>query len=171
MTLNEDFKEACRACIDVKSWFRENKPKMATSATISAALLYKDPHLEAPIEHKLSSKGIICPPDSRELGRATWTFLHTTVAYLPEELSFQQSKQASLLLEAVAALYPCRNCGEHMSAYLETNPLDASSRQSLSLWLCNFHNEVNEMLGKEKFDCDRVQERWQKGPNDDSCAP
>ncbi|GAV98642.1 mitochondrial FAD-linked sulfhydryl oxidase ERV1 [Lentinula edodes] len=24
-----------------------------------------------------------CPPDSEELGHATWTFLHTTAAYYP----------------------------------------------------------------------------------------
>ncbi len=172
MTFNEDFKEACRACIDVKGWFRDTKTKMASSASISASLLYKDPQIEAPIEHKLSTNGLVCPPDSRELGRSTWTFLHTTAAYLPSgELSLQQSRQASLLVEAVAALYPCRGCGEHLSAYLEANPLDTSSGKNFSLWLCNFHNEVNEMLGKEKFDCERAQERWQKGPADDSCGP
>ena len=169
MTFNEDFKEACRACIDVKSCFKEQKDKMATSASISAALLYKDPQMESPIDHKLSSSGLVCPPDARELGRATWTFLHTTAAYLPERLSPNQKRHASTLLEAVAALYPCRNCAEHMSSYLETNPLDTSSRESISKWLCNFHNEVNEILGKEKFNCDRVQERWRNGPGDSSC--
>ena len=171
MTFQEDFKEACRACIDVKGWFRETKSKMTASATIATSVLYREPHIEAPIEHKLSSAGLLCPPDARELGRATWTFLHTTAAYLPERLSSQQAKHAASLLEAVAALYPCRNCAEHMSAYLEAHPLDTSIRQSLSAWLCNFHNEVNEMLGKEKFDCERVQERWKKGPADDSCSP
>lgn len=169
MTLKEDFKDACRACIDVKSWFRESKEKLATSASISTTLLYNDPQIEAPIEHKVSSAGLVCPPDARELGRSTWTFLHTTAAYLPERLSSEEARHTSALVEAVAALYPCRNCAEHMSAYLESNPLDTSSRASVSAWLCKFHNEVNEMLGKDRFDCDRVQERWKSGPNDSSC--
>lgn len=169
MTMAEDFKEACRACIDVKSWFKESKQKLATSASIATSILYPEPHLEQPVEHKLSSQGILCPPDARELGRSTWTFLHTTAAYLPQKLSESQSRHFELLVGAVAALYPCRGCAEHMSAYLEANPFDASSKASISQWLCRFHNEVNQMLGKPEFDCNRVDERWKTGPSDDSC--
>ena len=26
--------------------------------------------------------------------------------------------------------------------------------------MCNVHNEANVMLKKDKFDCDKVEERW-----------
>lgn len=46
---------------------------------------------------------------------------------------------------------------------------NVSSRAALSQWLCERHNEVNERLGKEKFDCIKVDERWKDGPSDGSC--
>lgn len=43
------------------------------------------------------------------------------------------------------------------------------SRESLSLWLCARHNEVNDKLGKETFPCvlKELDKRWLKG--DASC--
>ena len=168
--LKEEVKEACRACIDVKSWFKDTSTKMKHSTLISSNLLYRDPIIEDPTIHKVSSNGLVCPPDSKELGRSTWAFLHTTAAYLPETPNEQQKKQFSNLLNAVSHLYPCRNCGEHLQAYLEVTPIPLQSKHSISQWLCAFHNEVNVMLGKETFDCNKIEERWKKGPNDDSCT-
>lgn len=163
----EEVQEACRACIDVKTWFKQTK--MKTSTLISSNLLYADPVVENPTTNKVSSSGVVCPPDSRELGRSTWTFLHTTAAYLPEVPSQPQKEQFSNLLQAVSQLYPCRNCAEHLQAYMDVNPLALDSRRSISKWLCTFHNEVNQMLGKETFDCSKTDDRWKYGPKDDSC--
>jgi FAD-linked sulfhydryl oxidase len=171
MTLQEDLKEACRACIDVKSWFKANAPKMTATATIASSLIYNDPQASEPTHHRTSSQGLLCPPDARELGRSTWTLLHTTVAYLPrDQLSPEKRGHVSGLLSALAVLYPCRNCAEHMAVYMETNPPDLSTGQSIARWLCAFHNEISEMLGKDRFDCNRVNERWRAGPSDDSCS-
>ena len=52
---------------------------------------------------------------------------------------------------------------------MKTSPPDVSGREGLSRWLCERHNEVNEMLGKERFDCGKVGERWREGPADGSC--
>jgi mitochondrial FAD-linked sulfhydryl oxidase len=163
----EEVKEACRACIDVKTWFKETK--MKTSALISSSLLYPDPIIENPTTYKVSSSGILCPPDSKELGRSTWTFLHTTAAYLPETPSENEKQQFSNLITAISHLYPCRNCADHLQSYLDVNPLNLESKRSISQWICKFHNEVNQMLGKEVFDCTKIDERWKNGPKDDSC--
>lgn len=163
----EEVKEACRACIDVKTWFKDTK--MKSSTLISSSLLYPDPIIENPTVHKVSSTGTVCPPDAKELGRSTWTFLHTTAAYLPETPSEQEKQQVSNLITAISHLYPCRNCAEHLQSYMEVNPLNLESKRSISQWLCTFHNEVNQMLGKEVFDCSKVDERWKNGPKDDSC--
>ena len=168
--LTEEVKEACRACIDVKTWFKENKPpKMKSSTLISPSILCSDPIIESPTIHKVSSSGLVCPPDSRELGRSTWTFLHTTAAYLPETPNEQEKAQFSNLLTSISCLYPCRNCAEHLQAFMEINPIALDSKKSISQWICNFHNEVNQILGKETFDCSKIDERWKNGPKDDSC--
>jgi FAD-linked sulfhydryl oxidase len=37
-------------------------------------------------------------------------------------------------------------------------------------WFCELHNEVNERLGRERFNCDVVFQRWRSGPADGSCG-
>jgi len=110
-----------------------------------------------------------CPADKDELGRSTWTFLHTMAAYFPKRPSPEQQKGMSDLLSNFSVFYPCSPCASHMRDYLQRHPAKADSREALSLWMCNFHNEVNEILDKPKFDCARVMERWKTGPPDGSC--
>ena len=110
-----------------------------------------------------------CPPDVEQLGRATWTFLHTTAAYYPEKPTPTQRANMLMLLRSLPILYPCTWCAQDFGEDIEKNPPDVSGRVALSKWLCERHNEVNSKLGKEKFDCAKVDERWKDGPPDGSC--
>lgn len=110
-----------------------------------------------------------CPPDVEQLGRATWTFLHTTAAYYPERPTPAQRANMLLLLRSLPLLYPCTNCAEDFGENIAENPPDVSGRVGLSRWLCERHNDVNGKLGKERFDCAKTDERWKDGPADGSC--
>ena len=112
-----------------------------------------------------------CPPDVEQLGRATWTFLHTTAAYYPERPTPSQRVQMLSLLRALPVLYPCSHCATHLGECMQRRPPDVSGREGLSRWLCERHNEVNERLGKERFECavEKLDERWKDGPADRSC--
>jgi len=55
-----------------------------------------------------------CPPDTQELGRATWTFLHTMAAYYPEAPSRTQQTLMRNVLDGVAEFYPCSFCRAHL---------------------------------------------------------
>ena len=110
-----------------------------------------------------------CPPDVEQLGRATWTFLHTTAAYYPEKPTPTQRANMLMLLRSLPVLYPCTWCADDFGNDINQHPPDVSGRGALSRWLCERHNEVNEKLGKEKFDCAKVDERWKDGPPDGSC--
>lgn len=112
-----------------------------------------------------------CPADVEQLGRATWTFLHTTAAYYPERPTPAQRVSMLGLLHALPTLYPCSHCAEHLGQEIRASPPDVSGRAGLSRWLCMRHNEVNERLGKETFDCslEKTDERWKDGPKDGSC--
>ena len=112
-----------------------------------------------------------CPPDVEQLGRSTWTFLHTTAAYYPDAPSPEQRTRMLGLLFALPVLYPCWYCASHLGESIKLNPPDLSSRISLSRWLCERHNEVNERLGKPLFDCSikSLDERWKDGPSDGRC--
>jgi FAD-linked sulfhydryl oxidase len=50
-----------------------------------------------------------------------------------------------------------------------SNAPRVSSRQEFGQWLCEAHNEVNQKLGKELFDCSKVDERWRTGWKDGRC--
>ncbi|KAH9984427.1 ERV/ALR sulfhydryl oxidase domain-containing protein [Russula vinacea] len=110
-----------------------------------------------------------CPPDVESLGRATWTFLHTTAAYYPETPTPTQRAHMLQLLHALPQLYPCSHCADDLGARMQRRPPDVRSRTALAAWLCATHNEVNAELGKPAFDCGRVDERWRDGPSDGSC--
>lgn len=110
-----------------------------------------------------------CPPDVEQLGRATWTFLHTTAAYYPERADPTQARHMRSLLSALPTLYPCSHCASHLGECMKRNPPDVTGRAALSRWLCERHNEVNESLGKPLFDCTKTDERWRDGPADGSC--
>ena len=110
-----------------------------------------------------------CPPDVESLGRATWTFLHTTAAYYPDAPTPTQRAHMLQLLHALPKLYPCSHCADDLGARMQRRPPDVRSRGALAAWLCATHNEVNASLGKPAFDCGRVDERWRDGPRDGSC--
>ena len=110
-----------------------------------------------------------CPPDVEQLGRATWTFLHTTAAYYPEKPTPTQRANMLMLLRSIPVLYPCTWCADDFGKDINQHPPDVSGRSALSRWLCERHNEVNEKLGKERFNCAKVDERWKDGPPDGSC--
>ncbi|ORY28473.1 ERV/ALR sulfhydryl oxidase domain-containing protein [Naematelia encephala] len=112
-----------------------------------------------------------CPADNTLLGRSTWTFLHTTAAYYPISAPRQTQDNMRALLVSLSLLYPCGPCATDFRENIRQTPPDLSGREGLSRWLCERHNEVNEKLGKERFDCDwkNLDARWKDGPADGRC--
>lgn len=111
-----------------------------------------------------------CPPDITELGRATWTLLHTMAAYYPENPSPQQQELMRTVISGLGAFYPCEECAGHLRKELSKHPPLTSSSEQLSQWACDLHNLVNIRLGKPKFDCSLVFQRWRDG-HPDVCGP
>ena len=111
-----------------------------------------------------------CPPDREELGRHSWTLLHTLAAYFPAQPTPDQSQAAVGFIRAVAMLYPCRHCAEDFARGIEEHPPRTGSREELSVWMCEAHNRVNALLGKPAYPCilSKLDARWRTGgPNCD----
>ncbi|KAL6758811.1 ERV/ALR sulfhydryl oxidase domain-containing protein [Haematococcus lacustris] len=138
-------------------------PPTASDETVSASA-------DRPAGPGTSSSGLGCPPDTLQLGRASWTFLHSLAAYYPAEPSLSQRSLMRSMMEGLAEFYPCHYCAAHLQQQIQERPPDVTSNTALSQWLCVIHNEVNELLGKPAFDCSRVMERWRQGPSDGSCG-
>jgi FAD-linked sulfhydryl oxidase len=76
----------------------------------------------------------------------------------------------SSFIRLFSSFYPCPPCAEHFTQHIDKHAPDTSSRTNLSLFFCNYHNDVNRRLGKKQFDCkmSNLDERWKDGPSEDS---
>ncbi|KAF9621231.1 hypothetical protein IFM89_016725 [Coptis chinensis] len=118
--------------------------------------------IEFPQEKNLIKVQFAKPVSKEELGRSTWTFLHTLAAQFPDRPTRQQNKDVKELMAILSRLYPCKECADHFKEVLSANPVQAGSQSEFSQWLCHVHNVVNRSLGKLVFPCQRVDARWGK---------
>jgi len=169
MVLGPDGKP-CKICTAFRNW----RPGTASSSKKSTAAMmaafasgtgFQSPKSE-PDNATLPPH---CPPDVEALGRATWSFFHATAAYYQARPTPRQRANMLNLIRALPVLYPCTHCAADFGDKIKGHPPDVSNRERLSRWFCERHNEVNEKLGKEMFDCAKVDERWKNGPPDGSC--
>ncbi|KAK9325129.1 ERV/ALR sulfhydryl oxidase domain-containing protein [Lipomyces orientalis] len=112
-----------------------------------------------------------CPPDVNELGRSTWTFLHSVAAQYPEQATPAQQDDMKSFMCIFGKFYPCWYCAadfQEWSAKPENTP-KVAGREDFGRWLCDAHNEVNRKLGKPEFDCNFWKERWRDGWSDGRC--
>ncbi|KAM1687106.1 hypothetical protein ACFX1T_034863 [Malus domestica] len=112
----------------------------------------------------LSTKKVksAAPLTKEELGRSTWTFLHTLAAQYPDKPTRQQKKDVKELMSILSRMYPCKECADHFQEILRSNPVQAGSHAEFSQWLCHVHNTVNRSVNKPIFPCERVDARWGK---------
>lgn len=170
---------SCGVCSDFQSWSKGGVQDQAKTGQSSKSDSHgksesKDsssiqPTQPKAIETVKPTAKIECPPGYKELANSTWAFLHTTAAYYPETPTPVQKEGMKNLITSVSLLYPCQPCAEHMRDEMVHSPPKVNSQSEVSLWLCQFHNTVNKMLGKETFDCSKTNERWKDGPKDGSC--
>lgn len=165
----------CRVCIDIKDWSKRAQKLAFEKSHLSSE--EKGPSHSAPTIGGVTGLAVEsekeypkeCPPDALELGRSTWTFLHTMAAYYPDRPTTHQQSDMTSFIQLFSKFYPCGYCASHLRAEMEHSPPDTSSRTGLAQWFCKMHNEVNERLGKPLYDCGKVDERWRDGPSDGSC--
>lgn len=113
-------------------------------------------------------------------------------AYYPEEPSPEDQRDMALFIKLFSRFYPCPTCARDFSKLfvpwtcfvsvslvriftlkliyrLEKEPPKTGSQKELKHWLCWAHNQVNKKLGKPKFECSKLDERWKYGWKDGSC--
>ncbi|KAJ5668152.1 uncharacterized protein N7477_006722 [Penicillium maclennaniae] len=113
------------------------------------------------------------PPDVEELGRSTWTLLHSMAATYPETANAEHQDNMRGFLKFFSKLYPCWVCADDFRTWMAhpsgRNQPKLGGRKDFGWWLCEAHNEVNRKLGKKEFDCRFWEERWRTGWKDGRC--
>ncbi len=95
-----------------------------------------------------------------EVGRASWTFLHTLAAQYPERPTRQQKRDVRNLIDILTRMYPCGECARHFKEVVGAHPPEVGTREEFSQWMCRVHNVVNRSLGKPTFNCTYTAARW-----------
>ncbi|AMD22932.1 HHR163Wp [Eremothecium sinecaudum] len=105
----------------------------------------------------------IDPPDVEQLGRSSWTLLHSIAARYPEAPSTTQKQEIKQFMTIFSHIYPCNWCAKDFEEFIRNNAPRVDSREELGRWLCEAHNDVNKKLGKEEFNCNLWTKRWVDG--------
>lgn len=131
----------------------------STPAGSSSAASFKDPSKPASYYND--------PPDSAQLGRSTWTFLHSVAATYPEQPTSGEKSQMHTFLQIFGNIYPCWYCAEDFRDWMKRPENDPTpqldSQDKFGRWLCAAHNAVNKKLDKKEFDCNLWKARWVDG--------
>ncbi|KOS40067.1 hypothetical protein ACN38_g9084 [Penicillium nordicum] len=181
VVLDKDGKP-CRTCTSVASWraltkqadLKSTNPSSTSSSTSNTSkMTTSTPTLAAAATPSPSEIPSNCPPDVEELGRSTWTLLHSMAATYPEKANMDHQANMSGFLKFFAKLYPCWVCADDFQAWMAhpsgQNQPKLESRKEFGWWMCEAHNEVNRKLGKKEFDCRLWEERWRTGWKDGRC--
>eukprot|EP00188_Purpureofilum_apyrenoidigerum_P004458 Plantae.Rhodophyta-Purpureofilum_apyrenoidigerum.ctg5061.p1 GENE.Plantae.Rhodophyta-Purpureofilum_apyrenoidigerum.ctg5061~~Plantae.Rhodophyta-Purpureofilum_apyrenoidigerum.ctg5061.p1 ORF type:complete len:140 (-),score=20.96 Plantae.Rhodophyta-Purpureofilum_apyrenoidigerum.ctg5061:442-861(-) len=100
------------------------------------------------------------PVTTETLGRATWTFLHTLAANYPKNPTPIEQTRMRMFMSHFSQLYPCEICQVGLKDTMMKMPPEVESSRRFKQWMCKLHNDVNEHIGKDLFDCSKVDERW-----------
>lgn len=103
------------------------------------------------------------PPDVAQLGKSSWTLLHSIAATYPEKPTTKEQADMKLFLSLFAGFYPCWFCGEDFQRYITKHEPETKTQDDLGKWLCEAHNDVNKKLNKPQFNCDLWKKRWKDG--------
>jgi len=100
-------------------------------------------------------------------GPRCWELLHAITFSYPQKPSQATQRAALNFFNSLPLLLPCIECGEHCKQKIKENPPDVRSRDTLSRWCVNLHNEVNKMLRKSAMSYDTAKGIYN---NKNSCS-
>lgn len=89
--------------------------------------------------------------DTRVWGPLLWKAMHIITFNYPEQPTYDDKQQMRQFFWYLALVLPCSACRQHFQQVLkDTNPIEnhLESRNDLTRWLVNVHNQVNQRLGK-----------------------
>ncbi|RMZ88718.1 hypothetical protein DV736_g4053, partial [Chaetothyriales sp. CBS 134916] len=169
----------CKQCTSGSAWrdmMRKTTYSKSTPATITTPHI-TTPHTTTPHTTTTTDppppalQPTDCPTDVDELGRNTWTLLHSIAATYPPQAPPSMQATMRSFIATFSQLYPCGTCAEDFQLWMRQpgNDPRVGGQDELGMWMCEAHNAVNVKLGKAAFDCALWKQRWRDGWADGRC--
>lgn len=90
--------------------------------------------------------------DPRVWGEGTWLFLQLGALSASDKISCDDASKYWGFIEGLPLMIPCKKCSQHAAEYIaKSRPRRAEicrNRDSLLQFFLDFHNNVNQRLGK-----------------------
>ena len=82
-------------------------------------------------------------------GRLGWALLHLSAEKYPHNPTQENREWELRFISTVIHNLTCPMCQQHAKEYVENHHPDLSNRLNLMKWVFDFHNSVNERIGKK----------------------
>ena len=109
------------------------------------------------------------PLSPSEWGNHCWRFLHASSFTWPDNPTPEQQKSAKQFYNNLGEMLPCQRCRAHYNYHIRKKPPKVDSKDHLSRWLVDIHNEVNVSQGKSTVDYDQVKRHYEQNTKELSC--
>ena len=126
--------------------------KSSSPSSSAFALASSSSSPDAEDENRLEG---VPPPFTRaEIGRMTWSLLHTITAQQDDSLSASTRDDLAQFLTLMGQFFPCAECRRHFSKTLQRSPPSKLGPHAADFqqWICRAHNIVNKFKDKPRFD-------------------
>lgn len=100
------------------------------------------------------------PLQKEDAGNSAWKLAHHKASLYSDSPTDKEKERMKIFLyetfRSVSEL--CDNCKKHIHDYLKSHPIQTAltNKKSLSKYLCEFHNSVNERNGKDIVNCHTI---------------
>lgn len=100
--------------------------------------------------------------DVRFWGPQFWATLEFLAFNYPQNPSSQDRQNMKTLYALLPEMLPCTSCRTHFAQLLKDFPVQLDSRDTLTRWLVEAHNRVNDRLKKPRVAYEVVADKYQQ---------
>ncbi len=103
--------------------------------------------------------------DKAVWGSSGWRLIHASTFAYPKKPSLEKQFAMWNFLHSLSCALPCETCSNECDSYISRNPPPVDNPKALQRWGWEFHNEVNERLGKPFFPFEKVKQKHSNSKN------
>ena len=134
-----------------------------------SALINKEINYAPSLSMKWKEERVNSTKEPRVFGPPLWFVIHNSAAHYPVSPSKICQQHAIMFIKSIPYLVSCKECFLHAQEYIsrsDTNELYAltSTRSSYFKWGVDFHNFVNQRLGKKEISMEKAYNMYHNSP-------